>query len=82
MHNFIGLDFVINFKGEEVSGGSKLELGNTILLVLLDGDLLSAGQTLLFSPDDLDELLQILNFLWLKCKLDVRNFCVNILATV
>jgi hypothetical protein len=65
LHNFIGLNFVINLEGEEIFGSSELELSDTVLLVLLDGDLLSTGETLLFSSDNLNELLEVLDFLGL-----------------
>jgi hypothetical protein len=65
LHDFIGLNFIVNLEGEEIFGSSELELGNAILLVLLDGDLLSTGETLLFSSHDLDEFLKVLDFLWL-----------------
>ena len=65
LHDLLGLDLIINLEGEEVSGGSQLELCDAVSLVLLDGDLLSAGQVLLLSAHDLDELLQVLDFLGL-----------------
>ncbi len=65
LHDLLSLDLIVNLEGEEVSGGSQLELCDAVSLVLLDSDLLSAGQGLLLSTDDLDELLQILNLLGL-----------------
>ncbi len=65
LHDFLSLDLVVDLKGEQVSGGSQLELCDAVSLVLLDSDLLSAGQALLLSTHDLDELLQILDFLGL-----------------
>ena len=56
---------VVNFESNQVFWGSELELGNAILSVFLDGDLFSAGQVLLFSSHDFDEVLQILDFLGL-----------------
>ena len=69
MHDLVSLVLVINLQGEEVLGSSELELGDTVLLVLLDCDLLSTGEVLLLSSHDLDELLQVFNFLGLKMKL-------------
>jgi hypothetical protein len=45
--------------------GSELELGDVGLLVLLDGDSVSGWQMLVISSHDLDEFLQVLDFLWL-----------------
>ena len=65
LHDLISLDLVVNLKGEQVLGGSELELCDAVFLVLLDSDLLSAGKALLLSTHDLDELLQILDLLGL-----------------
>ena len=65
LHDLVSLDLVIDLEGEEVAGGSQLELCDAVSLVLLDGDLLSAGQVLLLSTHDLNELLQVLDFLGL-----------------
>ena len=65
LHDLLGLDLVVDLEGEEVSGGSQLELCDAVSLVLLDSDLLSAGEVLLLSAHDLDELLKILDFLGL-----------------
>ena len=65
LHDLLSLDFIVNLECEEVSGGSQLELCDAVSLVLLDSDLLSAGQGLLLSTHDLDELLQVLNLLGL-----------------
>lgn len=65
MHDLIGLDLIVNLESEEVSGCSELELGDAVLLVLLDSDLLGTWEVLLLSSHNLDEFLQILNFLWL-----------------
>lgn len=65
MHDLIGLDLVVNLEGEEVSGCSELELSDAVLLVLLDSDLLGTWEVLLLSSHNLDEFLQVLNFLWL-----------------
>ena len=68
MHDLIGLDLVVNLEGEEVSGCSELELSDAVLLVLLDSDLLGTWEVLLLSSHNLDEFLQVLNFLWLNAK--------------
>ncbi len=65
LHDLLSLDLVVDLEGEQVSGSSKLELCDAVSLVLLDSDLLSAGEALLLSTHDLDELLQILDFLGL-----------------
>ena len=65
LHDFLSLVLIVDLEGEQVSGGSQLELCDAVSLVLLDSDLLSAGQALLLSTNDLDELLQILDFLGL-----------------
>ena len=68
LHDLLGLGGVVDLKGEEVLGGTELELGNGGLLVLLDSDLFSLGKVLLLSSHDLDEFLQVFDFLWLKSK--------------
>ena len=70
MHDLIGLDLIINLESEKVSGCSQLELCDAVLLVLLDSDLLGTWEILLLSSHNLDEFLQVLNFLWLYTKLD------------
>ncbi len=65
MHDLVSLNLVINLEGEEVTRSSELELCDAVFLVLLDSDLLCAGKTLLLSSHDLDEFLQVLNFLGL-----------------
>jgi hypothetical protein len=65
LHDLIGLDLIIDLEGEEVSGCSELELSDAVLLVLLDSDLLGTWEVLLLSSHNLDEFLQVLNFLWL-----------------
>ena len=66
LHDLLCLCRVINFEGVQILGGSKLELGDGIFLVLLDSDLFGFGQVLLLSSHDLDELLQVLNLLGLQ----------------
>ena len=65
LHDLLGLGGVVDLEGVKVLGSAQLELGNRGLLVLLDSDLFSLGQVLLLSPHDLDEFLQIFDFLWL-----------------
>ena len=65
LHDLLGLGGVVDLEGVQVLGSAQLELGNRGLLVLLDSDLFSLGQVLLLSPHDLDEFLQIFDFLWL-----------------
>lgn len=65
LHDLVGLDLIINLEGEEVLGGSELELGDVGLLVLLDSDLLGTWKVLLLFSHNLDEFLQVLNFLGL-----------------
>ena len=63
LHNLLSLDLIIDLEGEEVARSSQLELSDPVSLVLLDSDLLSAGEVLLLSAHDLDELLQVLDLL-------------------
>ena len=65
LHDLLSLGSVINLKGVKVLGCAQLELGNCGLLVFLDRDLFSFGQVLLLSSHDLDEFLQIFDFLGL-----------------
>jgi len=66
LHDFVGLEFVVNLQGEEISGGSELELGDPVLLVLFDCDLFGTWKVLLLSSHNLNEFFQIFNLLWLK----------------
>lgn len=65
MHDLFGLDLIINLESEKVSGCSELELSDAVSLVLLDSDLLGTWEILLLSSHNLDEFLQVLNFLGL-----------------
>jgi hypothetical protein len=65
LHDLFSLNLVINLESEEITRSSELELGDTVFLVLLDSDLLGTWETLLLSSYDLDEFLQVLNFLGL-----------------
>ena len=73
MHDLLGLDLVINLKGEEVARGSELELSDAVFLVLLDSDLLGTWKILLLISYDLDEFLQVLDFLGLEKTIRLRN---------
>merc|ERR1719218_35795 len=64
LHDLVGLDFVINLEGQELSWSSELELGGVGSLVLLDGDSVGLWKMLVISSHDLDEFLQVLDFLW------------------
>ena len=66
LHDLVGLDLIINLESEKVSGCSELELSDAVFLVLLDSDLLGTWETLLLSSHNLDEFLQVLNFLGLR----------------
>ena len=66
LHDLLSLGSVVNLKGVKVLGGTKLELGDRGLLVLLDSDLFGLGEVLPLSAHNLDELLQILNLLGLR----------------
>ena len=68
LHDFLSLCLVVDHQGVQVPGGSELEFSDSGLLVLLDSDLFGLGEMLLLSPHDLDELLQILDFLGLRAK--------------
>ena len=68
MHDLIGLGGVVNLQGVEVLGGAQLELGELVLLVLLDSDLFGLGQVLALPTHDLNEFLQVLNLLGLNTK--------------
>ena len=69
--DFLSPSASVDLEGNEVLGGSELELSDIlVLLILLDDDLLGLGQVLellavLGSTHDVNELLQILDLLWL-----------------
>ena len=73
LHDLVGLDLIVNLKSEEIFGGSQLELGDAVFLVLLDGDLFGTWETLLLSSHDLNEFLQVLDFLGLHAQTSDRN---------
>ncbi len=66
LHDFLSFGRVVDLQGVKVLGSAQLELGDGGLLVLLDSDLFGVGKVLLLSSHDLDEFLQVLDFLWLK----------------
>lgn len=74
MHDLFSLDLIINLESEKVSGCSQLELSDAVLLVLLDSDLLGTWEILLLSSHDLDEFLQVLNFLGLHSMISLRTY--------
>ena len=65
LHDFFSLLLVVNLVSEQVARSAELQLGNVVLLALLDCDLFCGREELLLSSHDLDELLQIFDFLWL-----------------
>ena len=65
LHDFFSLLLVVNLVSEQVARSAELQLGNVVLLALLDCDLFCGRKELLLSSHDLDELLQIFDFLWL-----------------
>jgi hypothetical protein len=68
LHDFLCLNLIVHFQSEEVSGGSELELSDAVSFIVLDCDLFGTWQVLLFSSHNLDEFLQVFDFLWLKQK--------------
>ena len=68
LHDLLSLVLVVDLQCEQVLGSPELELGGGALLVLLNGDLVSLRQVLLVSSHDLDEFLQVLDFLWLNTR--------------
>ena len=73
MHDLLSLYFVVYLECEEISGGSQLELCDAVFLVLLDSDLLGTWKILLLISYDLDEFLQVLDFLGLEKTIRLRN---------
>ena len=66
LHDFLSFGRVVDLQGVKVLGSAQLELGDGGILVLLDSDLFGVGKVLLLSSHDLDEFLQVLDFLGLK----------------
>ena len=65
LHNLLCLGLVIDLVGVDVLWCAELQLSDRALLALLDCDLFCGRKELLLSSHDLDELLQIFDFLWL-----------------
>ena len=65
LHDLVGLHLVVDLQSQQLAWSSELELGGVGLLVLLDGDSVSRWKVLHVSSHDLDEFLQVLDFLWL-----------------
>ena len=65
LHDLVSLCLVINGMSVEVFGSPQFQLGDVVLVTLLDCDLFCLGKVLLLPPHDFDELLQIVNSLWL-----------------
>ena len=78
LHDLLSLDSVVNLEGEEVARRAQLELGDGALLVLLDGDLLGLGELLPLAAHDLDEFLQVLDFLGLTQRVSESNASLTI----
>ncbi len=66
LHDLLSFGRVVDLQSVEVLRSTQLELGDGGLLVLLDSDLFGLGKVLLLSSHDLDEFLQVLDFLWLQ----------------
>ena len=66
LHDLLSFGRVVNLESVKILGGSELELGDRGSLALLDSDLFGLGLVLALSSHDLDELLQVLNFLGLQ----------------
>ena len=65
VHDFLSFLLVINLKSKKVLWSSQLELGGVGLLVVFNDDFFGFWQVLLLSSHNLDEFLQVLDFLWL-----------------
>ena len=65
LHNLLCLGLVIDLVGVDVLWRAEFQLSDRALLALLDCDLFCWRKVFLLSPHDLDELLQILDFLGL-----------------
>ena len=65
LHDLLRLGGIVNLQGVKVLRSAQLELGELVLLVLLDSDLFGLGQVLALPAHDLDEFLQIFNLLGL-----------------
>ena len=69
LHDFLCLCLVVDLVGEEVAWRAEFQLGDVALLAFLDCDLFCLREEFLLSPHDLDELLQIFDFLWLHLQI-------------
>ena len=65
LHDLICLCLVVNGMSVEVAWGPKLQLGDVIPVTLLDCDLFCLREVFLLPSHDFDELLQIVDSLWL-----------------
>jgi len=63
LHNLLGSGDVVDHQSVEEFGGSELELGDRVLLVLLYSDLFRLREVLFLATHDLDELFEVLDFL-------------------
>jgi hypothetical protein len=63
LHDLLSSRDVVDHQSVEEFGGSELELGDRVLLVLLYSDLFRFREVLLLTTHDLDELLEVLDFL-------------------
>ena len=68
LHDLLGLCLVVNGMSVEVAGGSEFQLGDVIPVTLLDCDLFCLRKVFLLPSHDFDELLQIVDSLWLNRK--------------
>ena len=75
VHDLLSLLLVVDFKGKEIFWSSQLELGSVALLVFFNDDFFGFWEVLLLSPHDLNEFLQVLDFLWLKKQESQRLAC-------
>ena len=78
LHDLVGLDLVVDLEGVQVARGPELELSDAILLVFLDSDLFGCWQVLLLFSHDLDEFLEVLNFLWLLSSAHIQPYHIYI----
>ena len=69
LHDLLSLCLVVNLVGEEIARRAEFQLSDVALLVFLDCDLFCRREEFLLSSHDLDELLQIFDFLWLNLQI-------------
>ena len=82
LHDLLSFGRVVDLKSVEVLRSTQLELGDGGLLVLLDSDLFGLGKVLLLSSHDLDEFLQVLDFLWLHNTQNDRKLTIVCLSLI